>query len=128
MVYLYPIKESWFWLPHYRILKIFQHLCGEHYYPNIVVVSTWWNDGPDSTRSEYEAREEYLCESQHIWGDMITKGGSYLRYDDTIESSKNIIELCLRKSGPNPPHFLSELQKGVTSDDIISSIISEATM
>ena len=58
---------------------------------------------------------------------MITKGASYLRYDDTGESSKNIIEACFRKSGSDPPHFVSELQKGVTSDDIILPILSEVT-
>ena len=127
MVYLHPISEKRFFAPDRLFLKIFQHLCGEHYYPNVVVVTTMWNDATVLTRPAYEAREKELCESQHIWRDMLTKGASYFRYDDTGESSKNIIEACFRKSGPDPPHFVSELQKGVTSDDIILPIISRAT-
>lgn len=134
MVYLHliaPIRfDGWF-------KKIFQHLCGEHCCPNVVVVTTHWNCATALARPEWEARENNFCEDELIWGDMITKGASCLRYDGTCESSKNIIEVCLCKSGPNPPHFgksrtnpphfVSELQKGVTSDDIILPILEEAT-
>ena len=146
MVYLHPICQMRFDGAGRFFLRLFQHLCGEHYFPNVVIVTTHWNCATDLTRPEWEARENNLCEDNLIWGDMIAKGASCLRYDSTCESSKNIIEVCLCKSGPNPlqsskdiievslckggpnpPHFVSELQKGVTSDDIIFPILSNPT-
>ena len=122
MVYLHPINRN----NSGRILRIFQHLCGEDYYPNVVLVTTSWNKATDSTRPQWEARENLLRESQWIWEDMINKGASYRRYDDTVESSKNIIEACLCKTDPTLPRFISKLQESVEPHDITYAAFEDA--
>ena len=118
MVYLHPITRNTFDLQAQRILKTFQQLCGEHYFRNVVIVTTMWDVASESALSACGDREKDLCQSEHVWRDMITRGASYLRFDGTDQSSKDIVDTCLCKIEPKPALFISNLRNRVKSDSL----------
>jgi hypothetical protein len=59
-----------------RNLRMFQKLCGEQNFQNVVLGITWWDkEDPDVTA----AREKVLIETPELWGEMVKKGSKVIR-------------------------------------------------
>jgi hypothetical protein len=75
-------------------LNILMAMCGERFFPHIVLVSTMWNGLPsDRAIAEAEARENELFNS--FWGYMLRKGATPMRYMGSQESGQSIIKAVL---------------------------------
>jgi len=69
-----------------RLLETFKNLCGSQALPNVILVTTMWDDVTDVDGSK---RESELCE--RYWKPMIVAGSRTARFLNTCNSGWNII-------------------------------------
>jgi hypothetical protein len=74
-------------------LEIVKALCGEHFYPNILLLTTVWDKVlPNQTAlGECCLREKQLLTSEAHWGTLRSKGCQYMRYYGTRESGLEVL-------------------------------------
>lgn len=81
-------------------LDMFQAFCGQHFYQNVILVTTMWGVVPENIVPQLVQREAELNDSNVFWGDMKRKGAQYARHLGNTESGRDIVDLCLRKETP----------------------------
>jgi hypothetical protein len=94
VVYLHRITDRRFTGCSRMSLNILMAMCGERFFPHIVLASTMWNGLPsDRAVAEAEACEYELFDS--FWADMLRKGAMPMRYMGSRESGQVIIKAVL---------------------------------
>ncbi|KAH7925958.1 P-loop containing nucleoside triphosphate hydrolase protein [Leucogyrophana mollusca] len=100
VIYLHDISQAR--VPTSRkTLQMLHKLCGDAAMKNVALTTTKWGDVPPMTG---EKNEKELCENS--WGEMIEQGSQVGRFDGTVESAWDLVELVLQ----NPPLAL-QIQK-----------------
>ena len=78
-----------------RNLRMFQKICGQKSFENVVIVTTMWDK---VTLKEGEQREQELKSSDDLFKPLIDGGAIMKRYDGTSKSACNIIRDLFRKN------------------------------
>ncbi|KAI9784186.1 MAG: hypothetical protein M1839_002692 [Geoglossum umbratile] len=89
LLYLHPINMVRVSGSSHRSLKMFQMLCGEKNFPNIVIGTTFWDKLPNA-KTGIE-REKELCESPDFWKPMREKGCRVVRVPSDYSTSAGIL-------------------------------------
>ena len=89
LIYLHRISSNREKGSDLRNLRMFQKLCGENNFANILIGMTWW----DKEKPEIvAAREKVLRESDMFWGSMISGGARVARIPFEAQSCISLIE------------------------------------
>jgi hypothetical protein len=109
VVYLHRITDRRFTGSSRMSLNILMAMCGERFFPHIVLASSMWNRLPsDGAVAEAVAREQELFDS--FWGDMLRKCAMPMRYMGSLESGQAIIKAVLATHNAPPMSLEIELQ------------------
>lgn len=94
ILYLYPISDMRFYASSVANLKIFQNLCGDDAYKNVLLVTTHWHKGLEKQSQD---RLKELKETGHFFGDMISMGAQLDTFDNTAEDGMRLLNLLVGK-------------------------------
>jgi len=81
-----------FWVQN---LKLFQKLCGEESFANVVLVTNKWTEHDKKKAKDEGVREKRLQKT--FWHEMIARGSSVARHDGSTESAKRIMTSLISK-------------------------------
>jgi hypothetical protein len=95
ILYLHPIHELRFEGSARDNLAMFQSLCGEDFYSNVVLATSFWSE---VTEAEGAARLAQL--EEEFWGDMIQKGARTVRLPDEPERCLALLLELARAGNP----------------------------
>lgn len=101
IVYLHRITDVRFNGSAVKNLRMFRKLCGERFYPRVVLATTMWENlrGPDISQETGINREGELTSNNDWWGLMIKKGSKIFRHTDNEGSAWEIIDHILGIGG-----------------------------
>lgn len=91
-----------------RDLRMFQELCGEEAYENVIVVTNMWSQVP---KEDGEAREIELQTKDIFYKPILDRKGIMERHDNTRESAHRILEKLIHKE-PAVLRIQRELAEG----------------
>ncbi|KAF9223438.1 hypothetical protein BS17DRAFT_781854 [Gyrodon lividus] len=77
-----------------RDFRMFQELCGEEAYPNVLIVSNMWDA---VTAEDGNAREQELATKDIFFKPILDKRAKMLRHDNTQKSAHSIIQNLVEK-------------------------------
>lgn len=95
ILYLHPIHELRLEGSALNNLNMFKSLCGEDFYSNVVLATSFW-----SNVSEVEGAARLTQLEEHFWGDMVQKGARSVRLPDEPE---RCLALLLELAGAKNP-------------------------
>jgi len=102
-------------------LRMLRAVCGEHFFQNIVLVTSMWATVPKDSLEATAEREVELNQSPHFWHDMIEKGAKYERWDENIKdhhrTALQIAEMCRSRKDAPMLQVILERQKVSTIED-----------
>ncbi|KAH7924247.1 hypothetical protein BV22DRAFT_1035305 [Leucogyrophana mollusca] len=78
-----------------RDFQMFQELCGEESYQNVVICTNMWNS---VNKDDAEAREEELRSKDIFFKPILDKGAQLHRHDNSLESAQTILRGLIAKS------------------------------
>ncbi|KAI1412212.1 P-loop containing nucleoside triphosphate hydrolase protein [Hypoxylon sp. FL1857] len=78
-----------------RNVKLFEDLCGDTAFRNVILVTTMWDI---TEKGLAEEREKQLRSKREYWGYMVDKGSEILRHDNSKESALQVIEHLIKKN------------------------------
>lgn len=93
IIYVQPIHHERFEGSARDNLHMFRKLCGDDFYPNVVLATNFWTcvDGDTGARREAELRDK-----PEFWGDMVQRGSRVVRLPDEREAA---VELLMELAG-----------------------------
>ena len=93
IIYLHRITDLRMAGSALKNLSMFQKLCGEHYFNNIVLATTMWGNlhGEGLSMATGEERERELVQNPRFWGAMHQRGSRIMRHMGNRESAWGII-------------------------------------
>lgn len=117
LIYLHRITDDRIGGSAAKNLTMMQNLVGEDNLKNVMLVTSRW-EGMTSEDDLYvaEEREKELKNQGGYWHAMLNFGASYHRYDNKVETAKEIIKQLVH----NSPAFLQiqkELKEGLSLGD-----------
>lgn len=75
-------------------MKIFKQLCGDSNLQSVVLATTMWKASTnETTRREFEERQETLRVNPKFWGEMASHGSPVLRHNDNVDSALSIVRI-----------------------------------
>ncbi|KIJ62776.1 hypothetical protein HYDPIDRAFT_113875 [Hydnomerulius pinastri MD-312] len=77
-----------------RDFRMFQELCGEEAYPNVLIVTNMW---ATVTAEDGNAREQELATKDIFFKPILDKRGKILRHDNTQQSAHSILQNLVEK-------------------------------
>lgn len=98
-------------------LDMLRAMCGPHYAPSIVLVTTMWDTISAEDLVGMRNREKELNNSSIFWGDLITAGATSMEYKGTRKWAQEIIDQVLANDGCPTLQILLEMQAGVALVD-----------
>ena len=102
IIYLHRITDRRMAGSALKNLSMFQKLCGEHYFNNVVLATTMWGNlhGEGLSTATGEERERELVQNPRFWGAMYQRGSRIMRHIGKRESAWGIISyLASLRSG-----------------------------
>ncbi|KAH8775312.1 hypothetical protein F5883DRAFT_518737 [Diaporthe sp. PMI_573] len=98
-VYLHPIHEKRMTGASRKNMKIFRQLCGDSNLQSVVLATTMWKASTnESTRREFEERQENLRVNPEFWGEMAFHDSPVLRHNDNVDSALSIVQYILNQN------------------------------
>jgi hypothetical protein len=94
IIYVHPIHHPRFEGSARDNLTMFQTLCGENFFRNIVLATSFWSEV--ETEEEGSKREAELKDNPQFWGDMIARGSGMVRLPDSKDEA---IALLMKLAG-----------------------------
>jgi hypothetical protein len=126
IIYLYPITDMRFTGASRMNLKILKALCGEQFYPHLVLSSTMWNGIHDqNTLMQAKERERELLQSPDIWKDFLAKGAEYRLYSGAREQGQCIVDHLLSKQQAPSMAIVIELRDQSVDNTTAGQLIME---
>ncbi|KAL8755203.1 MAG: hypothetical protein Q9199_003811 [Rusavskia elegans] len=97
IIYLHRITDVRFSGSTAKNLSVFKKLCGDNFYPNIILATTMWENLGDSGLSSTvgDRREKELAETKNWWGLMIERGSRTFRHSDDKGSALKSIDYLI---------------------------------
>ncbi|KAF9237660.1 P-loop containing nucleoside triphosphate hydrolase protein [Melanogaster broomeanus] len=95
VIYMHRISDSKVGGAAQRDFRMFQELCGEEAYPNVLIVTNMW--GLVSSEEDGLAREQELATKQIFFKPILDKQAKMLRHDATQKSAHSIIQNLVDK-------------------------------
>ena len=97
IIYLHRITDPRMSGSALKNLKMFQKLCGENYFQNVVLATTMWGNlhGKGLTLDTGIARERELVEKPQFWGAMYQRRSRVMRHTGNKESAEGIISYLM---------------------------------
>lgn len=77
-----------------RRTRLFEEICGENAFENVVIATTMWGE---VNKSVGISREQERIKSDSFWGTMVKQGTKVVRHDDNRESACKIVRMFLNK-------------------------------
>lgn len=101
IIYLHRITDPRLGGSALKNLRMFRKLCGEQFYPRVVLATTMWENLTETSASPDAgvAREGQLSDRDDWWGMMQKKGSRVFRHMDTEDSALKIIDYLLSVEG-----------------------------
>lgn len=112
-------------------LRMLRAMAGEHFYQNIVLLTSMWSVIPTEELDDAYQRELQFQQAPQVWADLLEKGATCYRWDETehnhgSHSADEIIEVCETKMGAPAMNVLLETDKGkVLEDTTAGRILTE---
>jgi hypothetical protein len=75
-----------------RNLMMFKKLCGAGAFKSVVLATTMWSKVDNAEGAE---RERQLTEKAEFWGAMHKRGSRVFRYNNTVDSARDIVDHIL---------------------------------
>ncbi|KAG7090237.1 hypothetical protein E1B28_011837 [Marasmius oreades] len=113
LVYLHRISDVRMGASSTRSFRIFEKLCGEAAFGNVMIVTTNWGQVPLEVG---EAREAELRRNEAFFKPMLDNGAQLVRYDLTPETARAILLPLVWRAEPRPLRIQIELaveRKGI---------------
>ena len=97
---------------------MFRNLCGETSLRSVVIVTTMWDEIPQSTGEE---RERELATKDVFFKPALEKGARFARHTDTLESAQAIIRSIIDNlSTPITLQIQDELSRGLNISETLA--------
>lgn len=101
-----------------RNFRMFRHLCGETSLRSVVIVTTMWDEIPQSTGEE---RERELAAKDVFFKPALEKGARFVRHTDSLESAQAIIRSIIdNQSTPITLQIQDELSRGLDISETLA--------
>ena len=101
-----------------RNFRMFRNLCGETSLRSVVIVTTMWDEIPQSTGEE---RERELATKDVFFKPAIEKGARFARHTDSLESAQSIIRSIIdNQSTPITLQIQDELSRGLNISETLA--------
>ena len=101
-----------------RNFRMFRNLCGETSLRSVVIVTTMWDEIPQSTGEE---RERELVTKDVFFKPAIEKGARFARHTDSLESAQAIIRSIIdNQSTPITLQIQDELSRGLNISETLA--------
>lgn len=122
VIYIHAITERKLAGSTLKNLRVLRTLCGEHYFQNIVLVTSMWTKAPAEEMDDQVDREVQFKSSPHFWGDILEKGASYCRWDDmksipTARTAQEIVQMYNKWDDASNLALFLEMENGVKLED-----------
>lgn len=97
IIYLHRITDVRFSGSAQKNLSVFKKLCGDDFYPNVVLATTIWENlsNPGLSTTVGDRRENELLETSEWWGLMIRRGSKTFRHSDDKRSALKIVDYLI---------------------------------
>ncbi|KAF3809651.1 hypothetical protein GCG54_00012939 [Colletotrichum gloeosporioides] len=89
IVYLHRIKDEKVSNGIQRNFDMFRYLCGDNFFSNVFLVTTFWDELKDNETGEKRERE--LLKKPDWWGEMKSKGSQIRRFSNTQQSAVDLL-------------------------------------
>ena len=97
---------------------MFRNLCGETSLRSVVIVTTMWDEIPQSTGEE---RERELATKDVFFKPALEKGARFARHTDSLESAQAIIRSIIEnQSAPITLQIQDELSRGLNISETLA--------
>ncbi|PSR78105.1 hypothetical protein PHLCEN_2v7569 [Hermanssonia centrifuga] len=129
IIYMHRISDCRLSGPSRRIFKLFQRLCGEEAFGNVVIVTNMWDKVPPEVGAEREAELET---DQYLFKSILEKGGKMFRHNNTVPSahmillhlaSKSPVVLRIQKELVDQSRSLAQTAVGVELNRQMSDVL-----
>jgi hypothetical protein len=126
IIYLYKITDMRFTGASRMNLEILKALCGEQFYPHLVLSSTMWDEMRDESGvMQAKERERELLQSPHIWKDILAKGAEYKRYSGSQEQGHCMVDHLLSRQNAPSMAITIELRDQSVDNTTVGQLITE---
>jgi hypothetical protein len=126
IIYLYKITDMRFTGASRMNLKILKALCGEQFYPHLVLSSTMWDGIRDESGvMQAKERERELLQSSNMWKDILEKGAEYKRYSGSREQGQSMVNHLLSKHNAPSMAITIELQNQSVGNTTVGQLVTE---
>ncbi|KAF2110121.1 hypothetical protein BDV96DRAFT_584393 [Lophiotrema nucula] len=99
-----------------KSIRIFEKLCGERNFKNVVVLTTMWGLlRSEDAKSSALDREAILQKKPDFFGTMADKGARFMRSRDDYDSALEVIEYLLSNS--NEEEVVTDLQREMVDEE-----------
>jgi len=97
IIYLHRITDVRFSGSTAKNLSVFKKLCGNDFYPNVILATTMWENlgDPGLASAIGDRREKELLENDGWWGLMIRRGSKTFRHSDDKGSAFKIVDYLI---------------------------------
>lgn len=75
--------------------RLFEKICGENAYRNVVIATTFWGEIGDKAKGI--AREKERIQNDGFWGQLVKKGARTARHENNKESALDVVRMLLDK-------------------------------
>ncbi|EQB46468.1 hypothetical protein CGLO_14483 [Colletotrichum gloeosporioides Cg-14] len=89
IVYLHRIKDEKVSNGIQRNFDMFRYLCGDNFFSNVFLVTTFWDELKDNETGEKRERE--LLKKPDWWSEMKSKGSQIRRFSNTQQSAVDLL-------------------------------------
>lgn len=105
IVYLHPITKNRVSGSSARNFRMLEKLCGPEGIPNIVLLSTMWDQIAPNSEEYWKAcdREKELVNDEKFWGSMCKGGSKVRRFTGDKSSAMVVVDLLATNSSSRPP-------------------------
>ncbi|KAF5351036.1 hypothetical protein D9756_008411 [Leucocoprinus leucothites] len=109
ILYLHRITDNRMGGTPRKNLELFKKVCGEDYFPLMVLVTTMWSERSDEDEAVFFERESQL--QKDYWGDIIKDPAQVQRFRGTQSSAWNILEEVFTLAAARQRHKILEIQQ-----------------
>ena len=107
ILFLQPINQPRLQGSEVRRTRLFKKLLGEDAYRRVIIATTMWSK---VNEAEAESRQRQRAARHDIWGDMVARGATVERHDDTAASAARIVNKLVQFATPVTLQFQRELE------------------